>query len=534
MSLQSVKIPRLDGAVLHAHEVGDTVAVEIRGHERALIGVVGERRSDGRAERAVAEPQRYAHECHGRIQNRDVLEAVAVEVGDRHGRGVSECIDRARIEPSLAGREEAPQLSRLENGEVGAAVTVEVPRRGEGSQGTGGGESRRPQRAVPVSPQHGDAIARGDREVRCSVVAEIRDRRRGRCVRHEEVAAGLESAAPEVVENHGRPRPAVEWRLENGDGVQGAVAVEIPRGEPRGRCADRVQHGSLKSPVAVSDQNRDSAFGARDDVGRTVAGEVDQSDDARVPPGRVWCGCAELPVACSEQDEHAVQVGLRRDDVGQIVSVEVADGDPADRLSRVRDDGRLKGAVTVPEEDRQVEIAVNGDEVLFPIAVDVSGSHEKVELRRDRCGVLKGPVAVASEKVGLATAHDGVRRGIAREIVDDQGLGAAREQTGDRAPEPTVRLAESDARSAVDPRDRDQIRQAVEIHVGHRQNIDLRRKFVSVRGDEPRPAGIAGGGHSRSEESGGKEGETRPDAHGRKVRTRNVAICCLRTALPGQ
>ena len=261
-------------------------------------------------------------------------------------------------------------------------------------------------------------------------------------------------------------------------------------------------HGRIEGPIAPA-RVIDDASGPRpavrhrswpDRIEQPVAIDVSESEGPRLPHGRVERS-VEGAVAVREIDREPGAV--RGEDVGLAVVV----GVHCEELVCVRREAdlgrRLERSVAVSEEESQVSRERGGDDVGLSVRVEVGGGDHSgpvVRLRRD--GFAESPVRLArkdGDRLEPLPGEDQVRVGVARDFRGDKETGAELERVQVGADEAGGCAIRAQRRAGPE-------RKA--------QEADGRDRTGTPPGQKAR--------------------------HGKNVLTRKVAICCRRTAWPGQ
>ena len=207
--------------------------------------------------------------------------------------------------------------------------------------------------AVAVAQQHRHVVGAvvGDGQVGAAVAVEV-PRHEGAWRGPRRVPHLVLEGAVAVAQQHRHVVGAVV-----GDGQVGAaVAVEVPRHEGVWRDPRRVPHLVLEGAVAVAQQHRHVVGAVVGDgqVGAAVAVEVPRHEGVWRGPRRVPHLVLEGAVAVAQQHRHVVGVVVGDGQVGAAVAVEVPRHEGDWRGPRRVPHLVLEGAVAVAQQHRHV------------------------------------------------------------------------------------------------------------------------------------------------------------------------------------
>jgi hypothetical protein len=277
----------------------------------------------------------------------------------------------------------------------------------------------------------------GGHRVGLAVEVEVADRHRARVAARGD-ARSLREGAVAVAEQHAH---VVRQEVAHGE-VEVGVAVQVGHRDAVRQRAGGVVDRRGEGAVVDAEQDRDVVLGpdvvGRDEVDGAVVVEVGRGDVVGVAAHGIVHGRAEGAVARSEQDRdraEAVRVGGRR--IHQRVAVEVAQRDPAGLGHDGRGaDRRGEAARAIAEQhrDRGRRLRVGGHDVEERVAVH-EAHREAGGDRRHGVGRWRGEAAQAvaeqqRDDRRAAAGHDDVGVAVAVELTDGEraarGAGEAR------------------------------------------------------------------------------------------------------------
>lgn len=203
--------------------------------------------------------------------------------------------------------------------------------------------------------------------------AEITDRDPARRIDHGKGRAPAEDAEGIAVEQGHRGEGSKAASLRDHQ-IRAAVTVQVSCRERVGVARDRNGRGRDKAAIAVvhGDPERPVGDGS-DEIGGSIAIEVTRPERAHSQRICVPTSRAEPSVALAQEDRKPADISVEGGDIGPPVAVEVGGVDGAPREARLTGLNREEPGIAPVGKDAHVPNLVRGDQVVYPIIIDVDG-----------------------------------------------------------------------------------------------------------------------------------------------------------------